>query len=257
MLNQRISPLLYHCVLVLAIPEFPNKELDLPLELLNLIYSEGIEIIWYNKNIRSHKKLIPTLKKYPNNPILIIDDDILREEGFLQTFLDDHKKFPNYIIFGYSRFVLYKNYTFIEKKNIKNYEINLARPSNGLAGTLYPPHTFIDKRFFDEDIFMKLSPSSDESWQWCFLIMSDKNLKKLSKFFPIKTIPNSQEITLYKENKGQYNNINKKLYEYFPEYKKMLEIRIKKCYEYNNTKIKYIRKSFFFNFFKNLYENYF
>jgi len=232
-IKQNISSTLYHCVLVLSIPEFPNKELDLPSDLLNFIYLEGIEIIWYNKNIRSHKKLIPTLKKYPNNPILIIDDDIIRQEGFLKTFLDDHKKFPNDIIFGYSKYVLNKEFKFIKKKKINNNEIKLSRPSNGLSGTLYPPNTFTDKRFFDEDIFMKLSPSSDESWQWCFLIMSNKKLRKLSKNFSIKPIPKSQKISLYKENKKNYNKITKNLYEYFPEFKKQLDIKIKECYKSN------------------------
>ena len=232
-IKQNISSTLYHCVLVLSIPEFPNKELDLPSDLLNFIYLEGIEIIWYSKNIRSHKKLIPTLKKYPNNPILIIDDDIIRQEGFLKTFLDDHKKFPNDIIFGYSRYVLNKEFKFTKKKKINNKEIKLSRPSNGLSGTLYPPHTLTDKRFFDEDIFMKLSPSSDESWQWCFLIMSNKKLRKLSKNFSIKPIPKSQKISLYKENKKNYDKINKNLYEYFPEFKKQLELRIKECYKTN------------------------
>ena len=114
------------------------------------------------------------MKKNPNNSILIIDDDNLREEGFIQTFLDDHKKYPHDIIFGYSRYVLNKNYKFIKKNKIKENEYILARPSNGLGGTLYPPNTFTDKRFFYENIYMKLSPSSDESWQWCFAIIENK-----------------------------------------------------------------------------------
>jgi len=229
-IKQKIDPTLYHCVLVLSITEFINKELDLPKDLLNLVYSEGIEIIWYNKNIKSHKKIIPTLKKYPNNPILIVDDDTLRNEGFIQTFLDDHKKFPNDIIFGYTDVIFTKEYKFVSKKKFKKNEYILARPANGLGGTLYPPHTFKDKRFFNEEIFMKLTPNSDESWQWCFLIMENKSFRKLSKNFAIKQIRHSQKISLYKENKNKYNIIIKKLYDYFPEFKKQLDIRIKKCY---------------------------
>ena len=229
-IKQKISPTLYHCVLVLSIPEFPNKWLDLPQELINFIFMEGIELIWYNKNIRSHKKLIPTLKKYPNNPILIIDDDTLRDEGFLQCFLNDHKKFPNDIIFGLSQFIIDKNYKFIRKKKIKQKDFIIARPANGVAGTLYPPHTFTDKRFFYENIFMKLSPSSDECWQWCFAIIEKKNFRKLSTNFKIKIIPYSQNITLYKENEKKYDNILKNLYDYFPEFKKQLDLRIEKYY---------------------------
>ena len=229
-IKQNISATLYHCILVLSITEFPNKELELPLDLLNFIYNEGIEIIWYKHNIRSHKKLIPILKKYSNNPILIIDDDNKRDDGFIQAFLDDHKKYPNDIIFGYNRFVLNKDYKF-KKKKIKKNEYILARPSNGLGGTLYPPNTFTDKRFFYENIFMKLPPSSDEIWQWCFVIIENKNFRKLSKNFKINLIPNSQKVTLYKENKNKYNHIIKFLYEYFPDFKTQLNKRIKICYK--------------------------
>ena len=40
---------------------------------------------------------------------------------------------------------------------------------------------------------MKLSPSSDERWQWCFAIIENKN-------FRINLIPISQKITLNEEN---------------------------------------------------------
>ena len=78
---------------------------------------------------------------------------------------------------------------------------------------------------------MKLSPSSDESWQWCFLIIENKKLRKLSKKIKIKIISNSQNISLYNENKYKYDNITKNLYEYFPEFKMQLDKRIKKCYK--------------------------
>ena len=36
------------------------------------------------------------------------------------------------------------------------------------------------ERFFNEDLFMKLSPSSDESWQWCFNIIENKTIRQSS-----------------------------------------------------------------------------
>ena len=59
---------LYHCVLVLSEAEFPNKEKELPADLMLLIETGLIELIWIKENTRSHKKLMPTLEKYPNNP---------------------------------------------------------------------------------------------------------------------------------------------------------------------------------------------
>lgn len=47
-------------------------------QLLNIMEKLGVEIIYDMGNIRSHKKLIPTLEKYPNNPILVVDDDNMK-----------------------------------------------------------------------------------------------------------------------------------------------------------------------------------
>ena len=63
---------------------------------------------------------------------------------------------------------------------IKNMIVNTIKPINGFGSTLYPLNSSIYKRFFDKDLFMKLSPSSDESWQWCFNIIRNKTLRQSS-----------------------------------------------------------------------------
>ena len=80
-IEQDVDKSLYHCVLVLAEPEFPNKKDDLPENLIQLMKDNDIELIWTEKNIMSHKKLMPTLAKYKKNPILIVDDDVTRPQG--------------------------------------------------------------------------------------------------------------------------------------------------------------------------------
>jgi|GEM_PF-1514017 len=243
LVNQSIPFSMYHIVLVLAIPEFPNKENDLPVDLVNFInkYPDLIEILWYRRNIISHKKLIPTLKKYPNNPILICDDDIVRKQWWIQMFLEDHKKYPNDIIFGASKQYVtselkwesYK-YLYIKTKAgklnaVKNMIINTGKPMNGFGGTLYPKNTFKDKRFFDEDLFMKLSPSSDESWQWCFNIIENKIIRQSSIIYDYSKdiIKDSQITALYKENNKKYNLILNNLINEFPDFKMKLDERFK------------------------------
>lgn len=46
------------------------------------------------------KKLIPTLKKYPNAVVISIDDDWLYPQGMIEDFMEIHKKYPNYPISG-------------------------------------------------------------------------------------------------------------------------------------------------------------
>ena len=47
-----------------------------------------------------YKKIIPTLKKYPNDCIISIDDDYLYPSNMIEDFMDMHKRYPNFPISG-------------------------------------------------------------------------------------------------------------------------------------------------------------
>lgn len=47
-----------------------------------------------------YKKLIPTLKRYPNDCIITIDDDFLYPAGMIEDFINMHKKYPQHPITG-------------------------------------------------------------------------------------------------------------------------------------------------------------
>ncbi|ORY15776.1 hypothetical protein LY90DRAFT_677491 [Neocallimastix californiae] len=243
LVNQSVPFSVYHIVLVLAIPEFPNKENDLPVDLVDFInkYSYLIEILWYERNINIHKRLIPTLKKYPNNPILICDDHIIRKQWWIKMFLEDHKIYPYDIIFGASNQYLtpeYKwesyKYLYIKTKvgklnPIKNMIVNTGKPMNGFGGTLYPMNTFTDKRFFDEDLFMKFSPSSDESWQWFFNVIHNETLRQSSIIYDYSKdiIRDLHGTSLSNINNENSNLILKNFTREFPDFKKKLDEKFK------------------------------
>ena len=82
--------------------------------------------------------------------------------------MSDHEKYPNDIIAGTFSYHLDKNLVLQRmtdfkqknaggKNNVPGLVFNFARPANGCGGTLYPAHTFTDKRFFDEELMMRLS----------------------------------------------------------------------------------------------------
>lgn len=234
-LRQNVDNSKYHCVLVLADPEFPQRKI--PEDLKTLVDLGRVELIWYPRNIRSHKKLMPVLKKYPDNPILVIDDDVLRETNWLEIFMSDHEKYPNDIIAGTFSYHLDKNLVLQRmtdfkqknaggKNNVPGLIFNFARPANGCGGTLYPAHTFTDKRFFDEELMMRLSPTSDESWQYCFNIIKDMTMRQTSVVTDESesVVPGSQKLDtcLYKVNKTKYPEIFKLFFKEFPEFKEKL-----------------------------------
>ena len=93
LLNQTVEP--EKIILVLAQEEFPNKEKDLPSNLLSLI-EQGLEILWY-ENLKSYKKLIPILEKYPNKIIVTVDDDNIYEPNWLDDLYKAYKKNSNMV----------------------------------------------------------------------------------------------------------------------------------------------------------------
>jgi len=49
--------------------------------------------VW--KNIRTWKKIIPTLKRYPNDAVLCMDDDWIYNKNYIEKLWNKHLEFPN------------------------------------------------------------------------------------------------------------------------------------------------------------------
>jgi len=233
LLNQSSDITTYQCFLTLAKEEFINGVKDLPLDVQKLIENGWIKMIWHH-NILSHKKLMPILQKYPENDILIVDDDVKRIYNFIELFQNEHRLYPTDIICG--TFVYYYDDK-LEMKRLKGYknnkqrEINpvpniifqTARPANGLGGVLYPKNTFSDQRFFNETLYTNLSLTSDEIWQYTFIVIENKILRQTSFIIDnsVNLIEKTQKMksALSIINKKNYPLINDKIINFFPEYK--------------------------------------
>lgn len=70
-----------------------------PAEVQQFIDSHPIEVNWVPDK-KVFKKLIPTLKKYPNDVVISIDDDWLYPMGMIEDFLTVHMKYPDFPISG-------------------------------------------------------------------------------------------------------------------------------------------------------------
>ena len=224
-LNERV-----HLVMVLSEDEVCYAETrSEACQLLSKMEKLGVEIIYDRGNIRSHKKLIPTLAKYPNNPVLVVDDDNAQCKGWLKTFVEDHDKHPDDIIYGQSLSrVELQGDRIVETREPFAYEqtgnvtVNM-KPASGSAGTLYPAHTFTDSRFFDRELFMRLSPTSDETWQWAFAKIAGKTFRQLSGCnipFMLSAPPDS---ALWHHNKDKYTDIHNVIAAEIPEYLEALK----------------------------------
>lgn len=219
-----------HLVMVLSEDEVCYAETrSEACQLLSKMEKLGVEIIYDRGNIKSHKKLMPTLEKYPNNPILVVDDDNVQWPGWLKTFVSDHDQHPNDIIYGQSlsRIELHGDRIVEVREHFSFWNAGKVttnkKPANGASGTLYPAHTFTDPRFFGRELFMRLSPTSDETWQWAFAKIAGKTFRQLSKFnmpFKMEAPPDS---ALWHLNKDKYTDIHNAIAAEIPEYLEALK----------------------------------
>ncbi len=71
----------------------------LPDEVKQYLEEHNVEVN-RGPDTKVYKKFIPTLKKYPNDCIICIDDDFLYPKGMIEDFIETHNKFPHNPISG-------------------------------------------------------------------------------------------------------------------------------------------------------------
>ena len=164
LLQQRFRPDMV--ILWLANEQFPNKERDLPKELLALKKS-GLTIRWC-KDMRPYKKLIPALKAYPDDIIVTADDDAYYGEDWLEKLYNSYLTSDSTVVHCHRITRMYK--VDDQWRHLTSSRLLYPCPSYlhklvGLGGVLYPPHVFHED-ILDEKKFMELAPTNDDVWFW-------------------------------------------------------------------------------------------
>ncbi|MBR3454585.1 MAG: hypothetical protein IKH26_04605 [Bacteroidaceae bacterium] len=164
----------------------------------------GLEIGFY-KDIKSYKKLIPTLKRHPDDIIVTIDDDIIFAPDMLENLLLSYKKYPQYIHTNRAHFIKLSGDGTPDKYMNWYRNTNKVGPSflvfpTGGGGTLYPPHS-LSMEVFNENTFMSICPSADDIWFKAMSLLNDTQCYKIQVHAPCMFFnPNNQDIGLFHEN---------------------------------------------------------
>jgi len=74
----------FHIVLVLSEEEFPKMMDELPDNLKIFAENELIEVLWVYKNYKSFKKVLFTMDKYRDVPIISADDDCIYKYNYAE-----------------------------------------------------------------------------------------------------------------------------------------------------------------------------
>ena len=230
LLNQTYKP--NKVILWLATEQFPQHEKDIPKNVLNL-KKYGLVIKWC-EDIKSYKKLIPSLKEYPNQYIVTADDDIYYHRNWLENIWKQHKKYPNTIISSRSRKIIFdenndfckygqwKLSTHEEKPSYLNF------PTNG-AGTLFCSE-LLSEEVFNQELFMEICATSDDIWFWAMMVLNKTKISVVENPMNEITYVNiARELnilnqsTLWETNKVGKNDTNlDTLLKQFPEIKRII-----------------------------------
>lgn len=227
LLNQTVKA--DEIILWLPNDEFLDNESNIPEEILNL-RNNGLTIK-ICENIKSYKKLIPALKEYPNDLIITADDDIYYPQDWIETLYLQHKKHPDNIITHRAKKITlnngeinsYNKWHIIESMQKASYT-NFFTTG---GGTLFVP-SFLDNTVFDEKLFKKLTPYSDDIWFWAMAVLNKTkievppdNMYRLIYTKPERDVLNNKDTLWYsneKENDRQLANI----FNEFPEIKERI-----------------------------------
>lgn len=161
LLNQTLKP---NMVILWLAEELRGVRLPI---LLQMQVDRGLSIDYY-KDIRSYKKLIPSLKKYPNDIIITADDDLIYEIDMVEKLFNAYKINPKLIYFNRGHRIRLKKDGKPDKYlkwywRVLDYKISaLNFPTTG-GGTLFPPHCF-NNEVFNEQVFMDICTYADDIW---------------------------------------------------------------------------------------------
>ena len=215
LLNQEFKP--DEIILWLSQEEFPNKELDLPDEVIKF-KENGLQIKWCD-NLYSYKKLIPTLKEYNNKTCIIVtaDDDIFYEKKWLLKLYETHLKEPDCIICHRAHKIKLENENIAPykkwRKKIRGGSKLFLNFFTGAGGVLYPPKSLykdVDKI----ELFMKLAPKADDIWFWAMAVLNntpiciaEDRVRVLTYVNPDRERGLTNQLTLFASNKKGGNDI--------------------------------------------------
>lgn len=179
--NQTVKPDVVN--LWLSIDQFPDKKIP---ELLELQKKRGLNIVFVDDDLRSHKKYYYAFKNQTNNLVITFDDDVYYPENTIESLISVHKHFPNCIICNRGHRINIKNNTITNYKDW-NHNYNSEEPSflavpTGVGGVLYPPNCY-HQDIFDTNTFKSICFYADDLW------LKVHTLRKKTKVLSLRTYP--------------------------------------------------------------------
>lgn len=129
---------------------------------------ERIEVNICDRKWRSCNKLLPTLKKYPDDVIITVDDDFLYPKDSIKYLIEKHNEKPDCIITHEINPIIVKDGKFEMYVNSIDLKLGQIEYGKYLSNCcLFPPHIFDGTDLFDYEKMMQATNGThDELWFW-------------------------------------------------------------------------------------------
>ena len=168
-------------------------------QLLKHLQRAGVEIN-FCEDVGPHTKLLPALRKFPNDIIITTDDDIYYDDTLVSELFDGfNQSDKRSVICRDGKYICKHNGAYLPYSrnphcNEKcNDEIVSVIPF-GVGGVLYPPHVFSDE-IFNKDVFRELCRFADDVWFGIMELRECINIIYLRINSRDKSIPVDREIS--------------------------------------------------------------
>lgn len=127
--------------------------------------NRGLEVL-ATHDIRSYKKLIPALQKFPEATIITVDDDVVYDFDIIERLIKAHCDNPDAIqacrvhtmkFDENGNLLPYSQWDWTTASTVKRHFLT------GVGGVLYPPHS-LGEEVLNEKVFRSICPTADDVW---------------------------------------------------------------------------------------------
>ena len=181
------------------------------------------------EDLRSYKKLIPSLRLQQGIPIITFDDDIIYPVDQIEQLYKQHLAYPNAIIChrahkiafdSTGHIALYAQWQFDSNEQLPSY---LLMPI-GIGGVLYPVNCFAEE-VTNTELCMALCPTADDIWFKFMALKQGVNTKLVTTQLPYESylhVANTQQDSLWQINRTENDKQLKALLNYDASLLKLL-----------------------------------
>ncbi|WP_404338799.1 hypothetical protein [Pseudoalteromonas mariniglutinosa] len=174
-------------------------------ESVTKLQQEGLEIQLVEQDIKSYKKLIPALIRWPDAFHVTADDDIYYRDNWLAELVAGYAGDNRQVVCLRGHFITTDNEGQVNPYRDWQAKTEHQGPNNRIfftsgAGALFPPGA-LHKDITDQDKFMRLSPHGDDIWLYWMTVLNGSTIRRTGKNRKLIVWKHSKAVSLWQFNK--------------------------------------------------------